>query len=236
MNIALRLKLLRWAKALTLRTFVLMIVALAASIGFALIARALRHPAFDRVDAEIELFVHHHLDSSLGDAWAMTSSFIGSGAVLVPVVIGVAALAVVRHHRVAAVVLAIDAIVATAGDALLKVMLQRPRPQLFDKIALPHDYSFPSGHSMSAVGVWGVIAAVLCAIFPSARTPIVVCSIVLVLSIGLSRIYLGVHWPFDVVGGFLAGVPLLVASVHLIGRRGRHDANVADLVERLESP
>jgi len=221
MNVAHRLKLLRWAKAVTLRTFVLMVVALAASIGFALIARALRHPAFDRVDAEIELFVHHHLDSSFGDVWAMTSSFVGSGAVLIPVVIGVAALAVVRRHRVAAVVLVIDAIVAISGDALLKLMLQRPRPELFDKIALPHDYSFPSGHAMSAMGVWGVVAAVLCAIFPSARTPIVACAIVLVLSIGLSRIYLGVHWPFDVLGGFLGGVPPLVASVHVLANPSR---------------
>src|SRR5512142_2151724 len=57
MKLALRLRLLRWAKALTLRTVVLMLLAVLASGGFLAIARALKRPAFDRADAAIELFI-----------------------------------------------------------------------------------------------------------------------------------------------------------------------------------
>src|SRR3569832_506426 len=114
-------------------------------------------------------------------------------------------------------------------------MFQRERPLLFDKIALPHDYSFPSGHSMSARGVWGVIAAVLVCLYPKLKREIVALAALLILSIGLSRIDLGVHWPFDVAGGFLGGIPPLVASVHLLHRRKKHAANVADLVEAVEA-
>ena len=53
----------------------------------------------------------------------------------------------------------------------------------------------------------------------------------LIALIGVSRIYLGVHWPSDVLGGFLGGVPPLIVSVHLIHRRRVHDRNLADLVE-----
>ena len=236
MKVALRLRLLRWAKAVTLRTFVMMLLAVVASAGFLVIARLLKRPAFGNLDASIELFIHHHMDSPIGDVWAKTASFIGSNYFLWPAIAAVAALAVVHRNRVAAVVLIVDAIFVIGVDQMLKVMFQRERPQLFDKIALPHDYSFPSGHSMSAMGVWGVIAAVLVAIYPEVKREIIALAVLLILSIGLSRIYLGVHWPFDVAGGFLGGIPPLVASVHLIHRRKIHDANVADLIEKVESP
>jgi len=234
-KLALRLRLLRWAKALTLRTFVFMLLAVLASGGFLAIARALKRPAFDKADAAIELFIHHHMDSPIGDVWAKTASFIGSNYFLWPMIALVCTLAVLRRNRVAAVVLFVDAVFVIGVDQLLKIMFQRERPQLFDKIALPHDYSFPSGHSMSAMGVWGVIAAVLVCLYPSVKREIVALAALLILSIGLSRIYLGVHWPFDVAGGFLGGIPPLVASVHLIHRRKKHDANVADLVEAVEA-
>jgi undecaprenyl-diphosphatase len=95
-------------------------------------------------------------------------------------------------------------------------MFSRERPRLFDKIELPTDYSFPSGHAMSAVGIYGVVAAALIALYPRARRPVIAAAIALIALIGLSRIYLGVHWPSDVIGGFLGGVPPLVVSVHLI--------------------
>ncbi|MEO6771949.1 MAG: phosphatase PAP2 family protein [Kofleriaceae bacterium] len=235
MKVPVRLKLLRWAKAVTLRTFVLMLLAVVASGGFLVIASLLERPAFDKIDATIELFIHHHLDSPIGDVWAMTASLIGSNAFLIPTIVLVTVLAAARRHRVAAVVLICDAVFVMGADQCLKLMFQRARPQLFDKIALPHDYSFPSGHSMSAMGVWGVIAAVLVALYPQLKREIVALAVLLIASIGLSRIYLGVHWPFDVAGGFLAGIPPLIASIHLIHRRTQRDANVASLVEAVEA-
>jgi len=117
-----------------------------------------------------------------------------------------------------------------AAYSLLKVMFSRERPRLFDKVALPTDYSFPSGHSMTAMGIYGVIAAALIALYPAARRPVIAAAVLLIATIGLSRIYLGVHWPSDVLGGLLGGVPPLIVSVHLIHRRRTHDRNVADLV------
>ena len=231
-----RANVLRWMRALTLRTFVLLAVAVVASVVFAIVARQLRNPTLDQLDKQIELAVHK-LDSTPADLIAAAASFIGSNVVLIPIVAVLAIVCAMSRKRVAAVVLVVDALFVVLLDLYLKTLFARPRPRLFDKLPLPTDYSFPSGHSMSAVGIWGVIAAVMVALVPAHRRAIVIAAATLILLIGLSRIYFGVHWPFDVFGGFLAGLPPLIASVHLIHRRNTdHDRNVADLVQAATAP
>ena len=235
MKLVTRAHVLRWLRAFTLRTFWLFALAVFASIVFVVIARELRAPALDDLDKKIELTVHK-LDSTPADLVAAAASFIGSNPVLVSMVIGLSAYAAYRKQRVAAVVLVADAFAVIVSNQVLKNVFARSRPTLFDKIPLPHDYSFPSGHSMSAVGVWGVLAAVMILLWPAHRRAIIIGACTLIPLIGWSRIYFGVHWPFDVLGGFLGGTPPLIASVHLIHRRKKPDTNVADLVEAAGAP
>jgi len=221
---------MRWLRALTLRTFALFAIAIVASLAFVVLAAEVRSGALDQLDIAVELAVHR-LDSAPGDAVMKAATLFGSNPVLLPVVACVIVLALYRRMRTVAIVLAIDAVVVIAVDSALKVMFSRERPTLFDKIALPTDYSFPSGHAMSAIGIYGVVAAALIALYPRARRAVIAAAALVIAAIGFSRIYLGVHWPFDVVGGLLGGVPPLVVSVHLIHRRRAHDRSVADLVE-----
>jgi len=211
---------LRWLGALTLRTLALFAGAVAASVAFVVIAAEVRRGTLDALDASIELAVHR-LDSAAGDAVMKTATMIGSNVVLVPAVALVALLAIRLRRRAVAIVLVVDAAAVICAYSALKVMFSRERPRLFDKIALPTDYSFPSGHSMSALGIYGVVAAALIALYPHARRATVAAAIVLIAAIGLSRIYLGVHWPSDVLGGFLGGVPPLVLAAHLISAGSR---------------
>jgi membrane-associated phospholipid phosphatase len=227
-------RVMRWLRALTLRTLVLFAVAIVASMAFVVLAAEVRTGALDHLDVAIELAVHR-LDAAPLDVVMKTATLIGSNVVLLPAVALVTLLAIRARRRTVAIVLVIDTVAVIVIDALLKIVFSRARPQLFDKIALPTDYSFPSGHSMSAMGIYGVIAAALIALYPHQRRPVIVAAVLLVGLIGFSRIYLGVHWPFDVLGGFLGGVPPLVISVHLIHREHAHDRNVADLVEAAEA-
>ena len=206
-----------WLPAPALRTVVLFSIALVASIAFMVIADEVHEGAADHVDAVVALAIHQY-DSPTADVFMKAASFVGSYLVVIPLVIVLGVLAIRAHKRRAAVILAIDTIVVWSSNAVLKLYFSRQRPTLFDKIPLPKSYSFPSGHSMCAVGIYGVIAAVGITMYPRARVPVVIATTVLALTIGLSRIYLGVHWPLDVLAGFISGVPPLIVAVYLLHR------------------
>lgn len=87
----------------------------------------------------------------------------------------------------------------------LKGIYQRQRPEAFFGYELPPSYSFPSGHALGAFCFFGILAWILAANVESIRSKVAIyaASAFLILSIGLSRIYLGVHYPSDIVAGYL---------------------------------
>jgi len=91
-------------------------------------------------------------------------------------------------------------------NLLLKDWFHRERPNFYQLI-VESGYSFPSGHSMSSFILYSAIAVLLAKISKRTivDTMIIVLFVFLVLAIGISRIYLGVHYPSDVVAGFAAG-------------------------------
>jgi undecaprenyl-diphosphatase len=113
--------------------------------------------------------------------------------------------------------LALFLVVTTLGGGLLdtavKVAVNRPRPSLVAPIATAHGKSFPSGHAMSSVVVYGALLLVFFPMLtPAWRRRCVVGTVMLVLAIGFSRLALGVHYITDVVGGYVLGLAWLAAS------------------------
>lgn len=98
-------------------------------------------------------------------------------------------------------------------NLLLKNLFARSRPQLWERIVDVRYYSFPSGHAMVSLVVYGLLGYALARRFPQWRVPIVAVTATLVGSIGLTRLYLGVHWPTDVVAGFAAGLVWSIACI-----------------------
>lgn len=108
-------------------------------------------------------------------------------------------------------------VVSTAGGAflttVLKAVFHRARPELFESGYTASFYSFPSGHATVAVGFYGALTLILAyRLRGPARWLVVACGVSLVLLIGFSRLYLGVHYPTDILAGFLAA-PLWVSTV-----------------------
>ena len=97
---------------------------------------------------------------------------------------------------------------------LLKQLFKRARPD-FHRLIEIGGYSFPSGHATNALSIYGILTFVLWHHIPApwGRIILFIFSIFMILSIGLSRIYLGVHYPSDVLAGYFAGGFLLTMII-----------------------
>jgi undecaprenyl-diphosphatase len=89
----------------------------------------------------------------------------------------------------------------------LKLLFQRPRPTLFTPLQVETSFSFPSGHTLAAVGLYGFVAMLL---WRSGRRAWGMLVGVVPVAVGISRIYLGVHYPSDVLASLAVGVAWLV--------------------------
>jgi undecaprenyl-diphosphatase len=113
------------------------------------------------------------------------------------------------EHRYDAIVLVV---IATAGGGLLgeglKWWFARERPAIVPHLVKVGSASFPSGHSMLALVTYLTLGALLARFVPRRRSRMycVVVSLLLALLVGLSRVYLGVHYPTDVLAGWSAGL------------------------------
>jgi len=121
---------------------------------------------------------------------------------------GLTAIAMYRKGRVND---AWTVVVSTGGamaiNTILKNVFQRQRPvEMARRIALPNSHSFPSGHSLLSAATYPIVAHHLVQDAPIATQSVVhTLAGAIILSVGFSRIYFGVHFPSDVLGGFAAG-------------------------------
>ncbi len=120
-----------------------------------------------------------------------------------------------RGRKVSAALLVISTVGGLVLTTTLKTVFQRSRPELFDSGYTASFYSFPSVHATLAVGFYGTLALLLAwRLTGLRRWAVAVLGIVLVLLIGFSRLYLGVHYPTDVLAGFLSA-PLWISFIGL---------------------
>ncbi|MGK9286534.1 phosphatase PAP2 family protein [Sinorhizobium meliloti] len=147
----------------------------------------------------------------LGPRWLeeMMRDFTGLGGVgVLTLIVGAAVgyLYIMEKGRAALAV-----IFAVGGGVLLstlaKTVIDRPRPDLVSHGSFVTSASFPSGHSMMAAVVYLTLAVMIARVRPRWRTKayILLCAVLIALLVGVSRVYLGVHWPTDVLAGWTIG-------------------------------
>ncbi len=132
---------------------------------------------------------------------------LGSGTVLTPVVLAVVGLLLVQRHQLTALALAGAALSGSWAVALLKTHVGRARPTIVEHWAVVHNNSFPSGHAASSAVIYLTLAALASQVTPgrAVRAYLIGVAILLTGAIGVSRVYLGVHWPSDVLAGWSFG-------------------------------
>lgn len=133
------------------------------------------------------------------------------------------------RHRIC-VFLVVTSLGGGLIDTVAKVAIDRPRPVVDHPVAMAFGKSFPSGHAMGATVVYGALLVAFWAILaPRWRGRALVATVVLVLAVGTSRLFLGVHFLTDVVGGFLLGLAWLSGSVAAF-HTWRHDRVVEAVI------
>lgn len=196
---------------LTIRVAGLILAALAMWV-FAQIADEVLEKETQFVDTSI-LQAIRLLHTPLLDRVMIGVAFVGEPSVLVIVSILLGIWLLAKSYRSEATTLAIAALGAVGLNYLLKQLFARTRPALWDRIVDVRFYSFPSGHAMISLVIYGFIGYLLATRFQRWRGWILSTTTLLILAIGFSRLYLGVHWPTDVVAGYAAGLVWLIACI-----------------------
>ncbi|MFD0679271.1 MULTISPECIES: phosphatase PAP2 family protein [unclassified Paenibacillus] len=212
---------------LKLRLIPAFIISFICVSGFGVIAMLIHETTIDHFDQSIIHFVQN-LESPLMTMIMNGFSFIGSSkviAILIPI-IAVYLYKVLGHRR--ELVLFIGVNIGSGFLNLgLKTLFRRARPTIH-QIVQETGFSFPSGHSMAAFTLYGVTAFLLWRHTSHAinRMILIAISIGMIIAIGGSRIYLGVHYPSDVLGGYLASGFWLAVAIWLFQRFGQQKQQI----------
>lgn len=209
-----------------------LVTAASASIFFAWLARAVMTGTLAWFDLAVRDAIHSWASPNLTRAMRGVTQ-LGSWPFLVALGLATCWGLAKRGHIRATVMLAIAALGGEALDQALKLLFRRPRPEAFFGQPLA-TYSFPSGHSVESCCFYGALAAIVAVNLTSfgSKAGIWIASALITMAVGFSRVYLGVHYPTDVLGGYAVAVVWvsLVWTGYQVwrGRRNpRHLGNLA---------
>lgn len=144
----------------------------------------------------------------------MFISYLGSAVTLIT--LAIAFIILLKNRRNSAYI-ALNLILVFLLNRILKVIVARPRPSVL-RLAIEDGYSFPSGHSMASMGFYGFLIYLIWVNIKNKKVkyPLVIFLSLLILFIGISRIYLGVHYFTDVIGGFIIAILYLVIFIKFL--------------------
>jgi undecaprenyl-diphosphatase len=200
------------------------LAALGALLFFAWIAEEMLEGDTAQFDSAVTAAIHAYASAPLTSVMKALTIF-GSSVVMAPLAILTLAVCYKRREFHALKTLAATFVGALILEFLLKFAFHRPRPVPFFDLPAPASFSFPSGHALFSFCFFAGIAALLSPRLErrGAKLALWAVAVVLIIGIGLSRIYLGVHYPSDVLAGYAAGV-VWVATVKLVNEL--HHKNV----------
>lgn len=228
------------------RTELLILIAIALIVGgvwlFIELADEVAEGATTTLDERLLLSLRNPADLAdpIGPSWVeeMMRDFtaLGGSGVLFLLTVSVICYLIIKRRFRAALLLGLAVGGGVILSQLLKSLFSRPRPELVPYGSYVYFASFPSGHSMLSAATYLTLGALMARLQKSRRLQIysLLLAVTITFLVGISRVYLGVHWPTDVLAGWTAGAVwavLCALTMYWLQRRGQVEATVESTVE-----
>ena len=184
-----------------------------ATLVFIGVAVGVQTGYLDGFDDAVRYRVYSMRSDKLTVFWRLITH---SGDRYVVIILGIILLLIKSLREKYGVKFAIAALSSTALYQIMKYIFQRPRPDLALRLIEQGGYSFPSGHSMNCLVSYGILIYLLLRYCENRRL-VKLLSFglgLLTILIGFSRVYVGVHYPTDIIGGWSLGIAVLVAMIY----------------------
>ncbi|XZN90221.1 MAG: phosphatase PAP2 family protein [Microcoleus sp.] len=195
------------------------VVGLASCLSISLVLawlfeEVLKHEAFG-FDTAWLYWVHRYANPSL-DAVMLTVTQLADASVVVVIVAVTLGILWWHNHRSEAKIFAIACLGALILNSGMKLFFAKPRPHIFHSLIAETSFSFPSGHALGGFVMYGFLAYLLSSHFPKFSKPIYTLAVLAIAIIGLSRVYIGVHWPTDIIAGYGLGYIWLMLCITML--------------------
>ncbi|MFL5488453.1 MAG: phosphatase PAP2 family protein [Gemmatimonadaceae bacterium] len=184
-----------------------LVVALVGTALFVMLASHVKSGATQAFDEAVIRWMGTHHSRNL-DAIMLELTALGTATVVLTIVAVASLFLVLTRHKYSAILLLASTFGGIVLDGVLKLGFNRPRPSIFVSDVRTFSSSFPSGHAMSAAVVYTTVAYLAARLHQRrwARWLVMIAAFILVALIAISRLYLGVHYPSDVIAGLAIGL------------------------------
>jgi undecaprenyl-diphosphatase len=177
--------------------------------------------AFDKY---ILLYIHQFANPVL-DTLMLSITRIGDPRTVVPLTVVIFCFLWWQRYRLEAKFFLLNALGGAVLSYVLKIVFNRPRPDLWPQLISETTFSYPSGHALGSMVLYGSLSYLLIRLYPRCSLVWRLAGIFLIVAIGFSRLYLGVHWPTDIIAGY--GIGFLWITVCIVLMRLQANRSIA---------
>ena len=146
-------------------------------------------------------------------------TFLGSTEFIIFLCVFFLILFIILKKQKTAVIIPIVLIISTVLNSVIKIIFGRARPDVL-KLVLEESYSFPSGHTMAAVSMYGILSYIVLKSNMNKKLKIILSSILglIPIMVAFSRVYLGAHYITDVIGAIILATCILLSEIYIIDK------------------